>query len=517
MGSSSSKQAPAQAEPEAESTSPEQTEDSTSLASPEEPAPEKSQPLHKGRQKRVSPPPKAKTKHPPSQGTGRVVKKRKQENELPSAVEPKVEKADGRTEAKIPKRTRTPAKKKSVDSAATVTVKKEEDLAGKMGQTAPMAKSTTSTSATKRLRTKYVKPHKKHKSPTEPATESASTAQLRQKKSRSSVKEELELSSQSTVTPVSAPALPVSAPQLVNARRSQAAESVRVQRNEVAGAPTRPQSVTAVPEPHNSTMEPVGPIPRSPSPIASSAPLAPPQFVPQPTAPPEPQLLPPIPPSMHRAPIPAATAHVSPLISALPTASPIAMSPGKRRRALFENPLPRVPPVREDQPYFVTRTPIPVIAGHSSLNVNGQSILSDPPPPIIINDANIPEGHGYEYNFTCRCGHRFATKGNINRHLKTLRYDEDHVKYVHPDNEVFVHIFPRVRLKKSEYEAIKAKKQAEVEATAALAAMRQDRIEESVTLQQQPGAPEQTPVKKRKYTEFGDVSSLSSKKRKRLA
>ncbi|KAK9324488.1 hypothetical protein V1517DRAFT_317154 [Lipomyces orientalis] len=527
MGGSASKQTRAPAEPEAGSTSPQQTEDPTTLAPPEEPAPEKSQPVLKSRRKR-SPPPKAKTRPPPIQGTGRAVKKRKQENEgrvvkksrqeneLPeSAVEPKAEKADGSPEAKIPKRTRTLTKKKSVDSAASVTVKREEDLAWKVDKTPPMAKATTSTPTTKRLRAKYVKPHKKHKGPTEPASESPSTAQLQPKKGRSSVKEEL--SSQATATPVSAPTLPVSSPQLVDARHSQMAESLRVQQHDVADASTRPQSTTAVPEPPNPTIKPVGRIPNSPSPMTSSALLAPPQFVPQPTAPPQPQLLPPIPPPMHHAPIPAATAHISPLISGLPTASPIAMSPSKRRRALFENPVPKIPPTREDQPYFVTRTPVPVIAGHSSLNVNGQSILSDPPPPMIINDANIPEGHGYEYNFSCRCGHRFATKGNINRHLKTLRYDEDHVKYVHPENEVFVHIFPRVRLKKSEYEAIKAKKQAEVEATAALAAMRQDRIEESVTVQQQPEAPEQTPVRKRKYTEFGDVSSLSSKKRKKLA
>ncbi|KAK9465337.1 hypothetical protein V1512DRAFT_266095 [Lipomyces arxii] len=146
--------------------------------------------------------------------------------------------------------------------------------------------------------------------------------------------------------------------------------------------------------------------------------------------------------------------------------------PGRpKRRVLFSNPIPALPPSRNEQAYSVLRTPIPLISGHPSLN--SQLILSAPSPAVEVYPYSVHDERNYDYIFTCKCGHKFVTKGNINRHLKTLRFDEEHAKYVHPENELFVHIFPRNRLKKQEYEALRYKKQAEVDATTALAAMSQ--------------------------------------------
>ncbi|KAK9351539.1 hypothetical protein V1523DRAFT_416515 [Lipomyces doorenjongii] len=514
MGSSASRQAPppSEPEPEPEPTSPQQTEDSANITSPEEATPAQSQPPPKGKQRRSSLPPTTKIKQSPKSKTTKAVKKRKQENELPDiAVEP-----DGVKEAKMPKKwTRTPSRRKAVDASATVTVKREAQQQMKADRAVSVAESTASPLSTKRPRTKYVKPHRKEKSPPESPPVKVSdghippaTPLLRKRSTRSLAKK----SSNEAAAKAPASPLPTAVSPLVSAGPSQAVDTVKVQQSEAGIATNHAPPITPVSDPYNPTIRPVRRTPKKTLPVVPSPPLAPPQFVPQPIVPSQPQLPPhPTPGS----PFPAATAHISPLISTLPNTDQISVSPNKRRRALFENPVPKVSPTPEDQPYFVTKSPVPVVAGHSSLNVNGQSILSDPPPAMVVNGANVPEGHGYEYNFTCRCGHRFATKGNINRHLKTLRYDEEHVKYVHPESEVFVHIFPRVRLKKSEYEAIRAKKQAEVEATAVLAAMRKDRIEESVTVQQVPDDREQRPTNKRKYADFvSDTASPAGRKRK---
>ncbi|KAK9376551.1 uncharacterized protein V1513DRAFT_456990 [Lipomyces chichibuensis] len=521
MGSSASRQAPAPAEPEPEPepTSPQQTEDSA-ITSPEEATPVPSQPPPKAKQRRSSLPQKTKIKVSPKLKTTKAVKKRKQENELPEiAVEPDVETMDGTTESKTPKKwTHTPSKKKAVAASATVTVKKEEQQPMKPDRTLSVAEPKKSPLSTKRPRTKYVKPHRKEKSPPESSPVKASDGHispatpLLQKRSKRSLakKSTKEAATKAAASPLTAAVSP-----LVSVGPSHPIGTVRIQQVDAGIATNHAPPITPVSDHYNPTIRPVRRAPRKPSPVVPSPPFAPPQFVPQHVVPSQPQLPPPPHPTPGP-PFPAATAHVSPLISTLPITDQISVSPNKRRRALFENPVPKAPPKPEDQPYFVTKSPVPVVAGHSSLHVNGQSILSDPPPAIIVNDANIPEGHGYEYNFTCRCGHRFATKGNINRHLKTLRYDEEHMKYVHPESEVFIHIFPRVRLKKTEYEAIKAKKQAEVEATAVLAAMRKDRIEESVTVKQLSEEAEQRPTNKRKYADFvGDMASSASTKRKK--
>ncbi|KAK9312082.1 hypothetical protein V1524DRAFT_440380 [Lipomyces starkeyi] len=522
MGSSVSRQAPppTEPEPEPEPTSPQQTEDSANITSPKEATPAQSQPPPKGKQRRSSLPPKTKIKPSPKSKTTKALKKRKQENELPEiAMEPDVEMTDGATESKTPKKwTRTPSKKKAVDVSALVTVKREEQQPMKADRAVSVAEPKTSPLSTKRPRTKYVKPHRKEKSLPESPPEKASdghippaTPLLRKRSTRSLAKK----SSKEAAAKAPASPLPAAVSPLVSAAPSQPIGTVRVQQLDAGIATNHAPPITPVSDTYNPTIRPVRRTPKKTSPVVPSPALAPPQFVPQHAMPSQPQL-PPLPHPTPGPPFPAATAHISPLISTLPTTDQISVSPNKRRRALFENPVPNVAPTPEDQPYFVTKSPVPVVAGHSSLNVNGQSILSDPPPALIVNDANIPEGHGYEYNFTCRCGHRFATKGNINRHLKTLRYDEEHMKYVHPESEVFVHIFPRVRLKKSEYEAIKAKKQAEVEATAVLAAMRKDRIEESVTVQQVSEESEQRPTNKRKYADFvSDMPSPAGTKRKK--
>ncbi|KAK9363590.1 hypothetical protein V1504DRAFT_437728 [Lipomyces starkeyi] len=507
MGSSVSRQAPppTEPEPEPEPTSPQQTEDSANITSPKEATPAQSQPPPKGKQRRSSLPPKTKIKPSPKSKTTKAVKKRKQENELPEiAIEPDVEVTDGATEAKTPKKwTRTPSKKKAVDvSAAPVTLKREEQQPMKADRAVSVAEPKTSPLSTKRPRTKYVKPHRKEKSlPESPPVKASdghilpATPLLRKRSTRSlAMKSSKEAAAKAPASP-----LPAAVSPLVSAAPSQPIGTVRVQQVDAGIVTNHAPPITPVSDPYNPTIRPVRRTPKKTSPAVPSPALAPPQFVPQHVVPSQPQLPPlPHPPLPHPTPgppFPAATAHISPLISTLPTTDKISVSPNKRRRALFENPVPNVPPTLEDQPYFVTKSPVPVVAGHSSLNVNGQSILSDPPPAIIVNDANIPEGHGYEYNFT---------------------YDEEHMKYVHPESEVFVHIFPRVRLKKSEYEAIKAKKQAEVEATAVLAAMRKDRIEESVTVQQVSEESEQRPTNKRKYADFvSDIASPAGTKRKK--
>ncbi|KAK9388569.1 hypothetical protein V1515DRAFT_410437 [Lipomyces mesembrius] len=524
MGSSASRQAPPpsepEPEPEPEPTSPQQTDDSANITSPEEATPAQSQPPPKSKQRRSSLPPKTKIKPSPKSKATKPVKKRKQENELPDiVVEPDVEMTDGVTEAKMPKKwTRTAFKKKAVDAPATVTVKREEQQPMKADRAVSVAESAASPLSAKRPRTKYVKPHRKEKSlPESPPVKVSdghippATPLLRKRSKRSLAKK----SSKEAADKAPASPLATAVSPLISAGPSQPIDSVRVQQSEAGIATNHTPPITPVSDPYNPTIRPVRRTPNKMLPVVPSPPLAPPQFVPQHVVPSQPQL----PPLPHPTPgprFPAATSHISPLISTLPATDQISVSPNKRRRALFENPVPKVPPTPEDQPYFVTKSPVPVVAGHSSLHVNGQSILSDPPPAMVVNDANIPEGHGYEYNFTCRCGHRFATKGNINRHLKTLRYEEGHMKYVHPESEVFVHIFPRVRLKKREYEAIRAKKQAEVDATAVLAAMRKDRIEESVTVQQMPEDSEQRPTNKRKYADFvSDTASPTGTKRKK--
>ncbi|KAK7202801.1 hypothetical protein BZA70DRAFT_285059 [Myxozyma melibiosi] len=81
------------------------------------------------------------------------------------------------------------------------------------------------------------------------------------------------------------------------------------------------------------------------------------------------------------------------------------------------------------------------------------------------NDSDDDESNGsskdYEEAYECRCGHAFATKGNINRHLRTLRYDPDHMQFVHPNNVVYARIFPRTRLTQAEYSAIREKNNAQ--------------------------------------------------------
>ncbi|KAK9382742.1 uncharacterized protein V2V93DRAFT_365871 [Kockiozyma suomiensis] len=148
----------------------------------------------------------------------------------------------------------------------------------------------------------------------------------------------------------------------------------------------------------------------------------------------------------------------------------------KRRRVLFENPIPPTSPKPTDEPFTYRRISISsngtlkssVPSSASSLQVNGRSILSDPIPTASKqNGSAIPETANcsgdysedvYEEAFECRCGHVFATKGNINRHLKTMRYDFEHARYVHPNNYVYSRIFPRTRLTKAEYNAIKERK-----------------------------------------------------------
>ncbi|KAK9235319.1 hypothetical protein V1525DRAFT_410363 [Lipomyces kononenkoae] len=542
MGSSVSRHASVRKEPvpRPESATQQQT-DNTSP--PEEPAPVKAQPP-KGKRIQPSPPPKTIKPHLKSKTTKEIrkrkqeneepettaeekvetterlkskstkeIRKRKQENELPEiAVEEKVLTTDSTTKPKKTKRpTPTPSKKKVVDTRATITVKKEDQQPIKGDGTALIAVQKDS-SVPKRPRTKYVKPHKKEKSRTE-KSHIPSAVPLRRKKSKKSPgkKSSKEDADNTPVSPVPAPILPV-----VSAGPAQTKVSVGDQQNAIGSASSLAPPIMTDSEP---TIEAVRWVPKRVSPALPSPALGQPQLVPQhDNRPYQPQL----PPLQHLTagiPFPTATAvPISPLIPTLPATNQIAVSPSKRRRALFENPVPKVPPKPDDPPYFVTKSPAPVVAGHSSLHVNGQSILSDPPPAMIINNTSAANDHGFEYNFTCRCGHRFATKGNINRHLKTLRYDDEHMKYVHPESEVFVHIFPRIRLKKSEYEAIKAKKQAEVEATAVLAAMRKDRIDESAMAQQAPQYFEQSELtNKRKYADFdGDPASSASAKRKKM-
>ncbi|KAK9369474.1 hypothetical protein V1509DRAFT_619526 [Lipomyces kononenkoae] len=514
MGSSVSRQAPATKEsvPVPESAQKRQQTGNTSPT--EEPTPAKSQ-SPKIKRRQLSPHPKP-IKPPQKSKSAKEIKKRKQENKLPEiVVEPRVETTASTTEPKTPKKsTQTPSKKKAVDAKATITVKREEDQSTRVDGTALIAEQ-GDRAVHKRPRTKYVKPHKKGKSRTE-ESHIASPAPPRRKKSKKSSgkKSGKEVADKTPVSPVPVPMSP-----LVSAGPAQTVTNAAVQQTATSNASSLASPTMTDSEP---TIEAVRWVPKRVSPALPSPALAPPQFVPQMPQPDDRPYRPQLPPLQHLTagisfpPGPPAD-QVSPLIATLPTTNQIAVSPAKRRRALFENPVPKSPPKPDDPPYFVTKNPAPVIAGHSSLHVNGQSILSDPPPAIIIKDANAANGHDYEFNFMCRCGHRFATKGNINRHLKTLRYDEEHMKYVHPESEVFVHIFPRVRLKKSEYEAIKAKKQAEVEATAVLAAMRKDRIDESATVQQVPQYSEQSmQANKRKYADFdSDLAWPASAKRKK--
>ncbi|KAK9474436.1 uncharacterized protein V1510DRAFT_412221 [Dipodascopsis tothii] len=81
----------------------------------------------------------------------------------------------------------------------------------------------------------------------------------------------------------------------------------------------------------------------------------------------------------------------------------------RKRKALV--PPPRVPPSRSEDP--------------TSLYTEA----FEPVAPGAAPNARVV--------YMCRCGHLFTTQGNINRHLRQLRYDPEHMLYVSPDNYVF--------------------------------------------------------------------------------
>ncbi|KAK9452589.1 hypothetical protein V1511DRAFT_490561 [Dipodascopsis uninucleata] len=72
---------------------------------------------------------------------------------------------------------------------------------------------------------------------------------------------------------------------------------------------------------------------------------------------------------------------------------------------------------------------------------------SDSELPYIVEksgDGSKPDS----YTYTCKCGHKFTTKGNINRHMRAQRYDAIHMKYVNPNNAVFDAFVSRPRVEK---------------------------------------------------------------------